>query len=67
MKPSERIYRVRQEGETFYAVESEGELRRATGDPYGGLTPGAPVRGGLDAVTLLAPVRPSKIVCVCLN
>jgi 2-keto-4-pentenoate hydratase/2-oxohepta-3-ene-1,7-dioic acid hydratase in catechol pathway len=67
MKPSERIYRVRQDGETFYAVESEGELRRASGDPFGGLTPGAPVRGGLGGVALLAPVRPSKIVCVGLN
>ncbi len=63
----ERIYRVMQDGETFYAVERDGTLRRADGDPFTALTPGAPVRGGLAGVTVLAPVRPSKIVCVGLN
>lgn len=63
----ERIYRVTQGGETFYAVASENELRRASGDPFGGLTPGAVIAGGLSSVTVLAPVRPSKIVCVGLN
>ena len=63
----ERIYRVMQDGETFYAVERDGKLRRAGGDPFTSLTPGAPVRGGLAGGTLLAPVRPSKIVCVGLN
>ena len=63
----ERIYRVVQDGETFYAVERGGELRRASGDPFTSLSAGAPVRGGLAGVTLLAPVRPSKIVCVGLN
>src|SRR3954470_12865432 len=63
----ERIYRVMQDGDTFYAVESGGELRRASGDPFTALTSGGGVRGGLAAVTVLAPVRPSKIVCVGLN
>ena len=63
----ERIYRVMQDGETFFAVERDGDLRRASGEPFAGLTPGAPVRGGLAGVTVLAPVRPSKIVCVGLN
>jgi len=63
----ERIYRVSQNGETFYATERDGVLRRAAGDPFTALTPGAEVRGGLAGVTLLAPVRPSKIVCVGLN
>jgi 2-keto-4-pentenoate hydratase/2-oxohepta-3-ene-1,7-dioic acid hydratase in catechol pathway len=63
----ERIYRVVQDGETFYAVEAGGELRRASGDPLTALSAGAAVRGGLSNVTLLAPVRPSKIVCVGLN
>jgi len=63
----ERIYRVRQHGEAFYATERDGVLRRASGDPFTALTPGAEVRGGLAGVTLLAPVRPSKIVCVGLN
>ena len=56
-----------QDGETFYAVDEGGELRRASGDPFSGLTAGAPVRGGLAAVKVLAPVRPSKLVCVGLN
>ena len=56
-----------QDGETFYAVDEGGELRRASGDPFSGLTAGAPVRGGLAAVRVLAPVRPSKLVCVGLN
>jgi 2-keto-4-pentenoate hydratase/2-oxohepta-3-ene-1,7-dioic acid hydratase in catechol pathway len=63
----ERIYRVRQNEDTFYAVERAGELRRASGDPFTGLSAGAAVSGGLAAVTVLAPVRPSKIVCVGLN
>src|SRR5215210_1724560 len=63
----ERIYRVRQDADIFYAVERGGELLRATGDPFSTLSSGAPVRGGLAGVTLLAPVRPSKIVCVGLN
>jgi 2-keto-4-pentenoate hydratase/2-oxohepta-3-ene-1,7-dioic acid hydratase in catechol pathway len=63
----EHIYRVVQDGETFFAVESGGELRRASGDLFTGLSAGAAVRGGLGGVRLLAPVRPSKIVCVGLN
>ena len=62
-----RIYRVRQDGETFYALEQGGDLRRADGDLFTSLTAGAAVRGGLAAVTVLAPVMPSKIVCVGLN
>jgi 2-keto-4-pentenoate hydratase/2-oxohepta-3-ene-1,7-dioic acid hydratase in catechol pathway len=66
----ERVYRVLQDGEAFYAVERNGELGRAqllNGDIFGGYSVGAPVRGGLAAVKVLAPVRPSKIVCVGLN
>ena len=63
----ERIYRVMQDGETFYAVEDGSGLRRASGDPFTALSAGAAVRGGLAGVTLRAPVQPSKIVCVGLN
>jgi len=63
----DRIYRVQKDGDTFYALERGGELRRAAGDPFRGLTPGAAVAGGLGAVKVLAPVTPSKIVCVGLN
>ena len=63
----DRIYRVAQDSETFFAVERDGDLHRATGDPFTSLAIGAPVRGGLGSVRLLAPVRPTKIVCVGLN
>jgi 2-keto-4-pentenoate hydratase/2-oxohepta-3-ene-1,7-dioic acid hydratase in catechol pathway len=63
----ERIYRVQRNGDTSYAIERGGTLYRAGGDIFTGLTAGEPVSGGLSAVRLLAPVRPSKIVCVGLN
>jgi 2-keto-4-pentenoate hydratase/2-oxohepta-3-ene-1,7-dioic acid hydratase in catechol pathway len=63
----EKIYRVSQDGDTFYALERGGALLRAAGDPFSGLTAGAEVRGGLAGVRVLAPVQPSKIVCVGLN
>jgi 2-keto-4-pentenoate hydratase/2-oxohepta-3-ene-1,7-dioic acid hydratase in catechol pathway len=63
----EKIYRVSQDGDTFYAVERGGALLRASGDPFSGLTAGAAVRGGLAGVRVLAPLQPSKIVCVGLN
>jgi 2-keto-4-pentenoate hydratase/2-oxohepta-3-ene-1,7-dioic acid hydratase in catechol pathway len=72
MPAMDRIYRVGQGGEIFYAVERDGELRRAVGNPFSG-EPGRlalhsePVAGGLAAVNVLAPVQPSKIVCVGLN
>jgi len=63
----DRVYRGKQGGEIFHAVERDGELRRASGDLFAGLSIGAPVRGGLTSVTLLSPVTPSKIVCVGRN
>jgi 2-keto-4-pentenoate hydratase/2-oxohepta-3-ene-1,7-dioic acid hydratase in catechol pathway len=70
----DRIYRVAQAGQTFFAVERDGELCRAVGDPFASsgeperlAVAGAPIAGGLAAVKILAPVRPSKIVCVGLN
>jgi 2-keto-4-pentenoate hydratase/2-oxohepta-3-ene-1,7-dioic acid hydratase in catechol pathway len=63
----ERIYRVSQDGHAFLAVDRGGELRRAGGDLFSSLSVGDPVRGGLGGVTILPPVRPSKIVCVGLN
>jgi 2-keto-4-pentenoate hydratase/2-oxohepta-3-ene-1,7-dioic acid hydratase in catechol pathway len=70
MSAMERIFRVLQGGETFYASERAGDLNRLTlrnGDLFSGYQLGAAVRGGLDAVTVLAPVVPNKIVCVGLN
>jgi 2-keto-4-pentenoate hydratase/2-oxohepta-3-ene-1,7-dioic acid hydratase in catechol pathway len=63
----DRIYRVDHTGAPAYAVERGGRLLRAEGDPFSGLTPGDPLPGGLGSAKLLAPVRPSKIVCVGLN
>jgi 2-keto-4-pentenoate hydratase/2-oxohepta-3-ene-1,7-dioic acid hydratase in catechol pathway len=67
----ERIYRVEQDGQTFYAiergVEHNRELRRATGNIFESRATGAAISGGLSAVRLRAPVTPSKIVCVGLN
>jgi 2-keto-4-pentenoate hydratase/2-oxohepta-3-ene-1,7-dioic acid hydratase in catechol pathway len=57
-------------GETFYAVERDGELCRAVlrgREIFDGYDAGAPVTGGLEAVTVLAPVRPTKLLCVGLN
>ena len=63
----ERIYRVQQDGSTFYAVERNGALHKAAGDPFSSLALGSLVPGGLERVKVLAPVMPSKIVCVGLN
>src|SRR6478672_2845828 len=63
----ERIFRVRENNQAVFAIERDGELRRATGDPFAALSPGAAIAGGLGAVRLLPPVMPSKIVCVGLN
>ena len=62
------IYRVQQGGESFYAVQRGGEVfRLAAPDIFSGLQIGQPIRGGMNSLTVLAPVRPSKIVCVGLN
>jgi 2-keto-4-pentenoate hydratase/2-oxohepta-3-ene-1,7-dioic acid hydratase in catechol pathway len=63
----ERIYRMAVNGETFYASDRDGELRRIDGDIFGSYMPGSRIGGGLAAGKLLAPVMPSKIVCVGLN
>jgi 2-keto-4-pentenoate hydratase/2-oxohepta-3-ene-1,7-dioic acid hydratase in catechol pathway len=64
----DRIYRAQQGGESFFAMERGGDLFRTAGaDMFSGLSIGKPISGGLSGVTVLAPVRPSKIVCVGLN
>jgi 2-keto-4-pentenoate hydratase/2-oxohepta-3-ene-1,7-dioic acid hydratase in catechol pathway len=67
MHDVERIYRLSQDGHAFFAVDRDGELRRAGGTPFSSFSVGDPVRGGLAAATILSPVQPSKIVCVGLN
>lgn len=65
----DRIFRVTLAGETFHAVERNGELRRVSGDIFGHYTAGDVITGGISApgLRLRAPVTPSKIVCVGLN
>src|SRR5260221_3540334 len=66
----DHIYRVSDGGQPFYAVERTGELRRASfeADHFGGpYSAGDVIAGGLDHVRVLAPVRPSKMVCVGQN
>jgi 2-keto-4-pentenoate hydratase/2-oxohepta-3-ene-1,7-dioic acid hydratase in catechol pathway len=66
----DRIYRIALDGETFYVVERSGEVRRAAlsgADIFNGYSLGAPLRDGLRGAKVLAPVPPSKIVCVGLN
>jgi 2-keto-4-pentenoate hydratase/2-oxohepta-3-ene-1,7-dioic acid hydratase in catechol pathway len=66
----ERLYRIRERDVVSYAVEQDAVLRRAnvrSGSIFDGYAAGDVIAGGLTAVTLLAPVLPSKIVCVGLN
>ena len=65
----DRVYRIDYEGAAQDAVERGGALHRVSGDVFGRYTVGAAIAGGLAApgLRLLAPVRPSKIVCVGLN
>jgi len=66
----ERLFRVSSGGEVFYAVEQGGVLRRALPNGrsiFDGHTTGDEIAGGLSAVTVHAPVVPSKIICVGLN
>ena len=66
----ERIYRVRQGGNASYVAEHDGrvhELRLSGPTLFDGYTAGPALAAGLSDLPLLAPIRPSKIVCVGLN
>lgn len=66
----DRLYRVSDGRQPFYAVEHDGHVRHATFDAgqFGArYTPGDAIPGGLHSVQVLAPVRPSKMVCVGQN
>jgi len=66
----DRIYRVSDGGQPFYAVEHDGHLRRVAfeaGQFGARYTAGDAIAGGLHSVRLLAPIRPSKMVCVGQN
>ena len=61
-----KLCRVNFKGETFYAALEGDRVRRLEGAPFGTMTETGETCP-LDAVRLLAPVTPSKIVCVGKN
>ena len=60
-----RIYRIEQRGQPRYAVEENGDWRLIEGDVFGTFTAGETIASS--GHRLLAPVSPSKVVCVGLN
>jgi 2-keto-4-pentenoate hydratase/2-oxohepta-3-ene-1,7-dioic acid hydratase in catechol pathway len=60
-----RLYRIEHEGSPRYAAEREGQWRLVEGDIFGQWSMGAEIAS--EGHRLLAPVSPSKIVCVGLN
>ena len=64
----ERLFRIEDRGVARPAIERDGVLHAVSGDVFGSFTVGAPLAPIDDVNTrLLAPVVPSKIVCVGLN
>ena len=60
-----RVFRIEHDGQPRHVVEENGETRVVRGDIFGNYDAGE--RISLDGRRLLAPVEPSKIVCVGLN
>jgi 2-keto-4-pentenoate hydratase/2-oxohepta-3-ene-1,7-dioic acid hydratase in catechol pathway len=60
-----RLFRIEHEGAPRYVAERDGRWRLVDGDIFGTFSEGAEVNK--EGATLLAPVSPSKIVCVGLN
>jgi len=60
-----RVYRISHEGAPRYVSEREGRWRLVRGDIFDGFDEGEEI--AVDQSRLLAPVAPSKIVCVGLN
>lgn len=60
-----RLYRIMHEGAPRYAAEREGRWRLVDGDIFGTFTEGPMVAA--EGAAVLAPVQPSKLVCVGLN
>ena len=60
-----RLYRLRHDGALRYASEREGRVRLIDGDIFDGFSEGREIPA--DGLDLLAPVLPSKIVCIGLN
>ncbi len=62
---TQRIFRIDYNGQLQHVVEEQGEWRLIDGDIFGDWTPGRSIDS--TGHQLLAPVLPSKIVCVGLN
>lgn len=60
-----RLYRIQEGTGSRYVAEREGTWRLVEGDIFGAYTEGATIAH--EGLTFLAPVEPSKIVCVGLN
>ncbi len=60
-----RLYRIQDGDATRYVSEREGTWRTVEGDIFGTFTEGAEIPS--EGLKFLAPVSPSKIVCVGLN
>lgn len=63
--PVRRFYRIEHDGAPRYAVEQDGRAHLVDGDVFGAFTPGQEI--SIADRRLLAPVLPSKIVCIGLN
>ena len=66
----DRVYRVAEGGRPSYVVERDGRFMRAVLEGahiFHGYRPGDPLPKGLRGQKILAPVEPSKMVCVGLN
>ncbi len=61
-----RIICIEDQGTSAWAYLEDDQVYRLEGHPYSAGTPGAHI-GTLETVTLLPPVRPSKIICVGRN
>ena len=61
----QRFFRIDYKGQPRHVIEREGEWRLVDGDIFSGYRPGEAVSP--NGHRLLAPVLPSKIVCVGLN
>jgi 2-keto-4-pentenoate hydratase/2-oxohepta-3-ene-1,7-dioic acid hydratase in catechol pathway len=60
-----RLYRIEHAGAPRYVAERDGQWRLVEGDAFGAFTEGAEIDP--EGAKILAPVMPSKIVCVGLN
>ena len=60
-----KFYRIDHQGSPRYAVEEGGRWRLVNGDLFGAHTPGDEI--ATEGHRLLAPVMPSKMVCIGLN